>query len=84
MGECGCGDREPDYWMPGPEGFFYTVVVFAQVCRSCGAQPGIAIDMWPESDARMREGVTELYRGRHRLGHVYIEMPRTRPPQEKP
>jgi hypothetical protein len=79
MGECGCGDREPSYWMPGPEGFFYTVALFETVCASCDGPPGMRVDMWPEVYREsLLEGVPSLCEGSHKLDGRFIEFPRSR------
>lgn len=72
MGECGCGDREPMFWLRGPDGFFYTVTVFASPCRTCGSKPGVSIDLWTDDEQVMRDGVSNLFPPREY--HAYVEV----------
>ena len=51
MGACGCGDYQPMFRVPGPDGIMYALEVYAG-CEYCSTGPGVMIHRHGETGRR--------------------------------
>jgi hypothetical protein len=51
MCECGCGNTEPDWRLPGPDGITYAIQVYPS-CSDCGTPAGLIVYRFTAEEAR--------------------------------
>jgi hypothetical protein len=50
MGECGCGNTNPDYRFDGPDGIIYTVQFYTGCTNGCETPAGIILSRYYPED----------------------------------
>jgi hypothetical protein len=60
MGECGCGNTNPDYRFDGPDGIIYTVQFYTGCNNGCETPSGIILSRYLPEDAEWAAHAKEV------------------------